>query len=234
MEDRHDLEFAKNIVWKLNDVMRRLPGHRIQSHGTRVSVQEAEGHYFDAGLDCVAEFHKVFAAHVAAEPVVPSMGTGARMAMSDYWQAAREQGELLKAHAQEARESGDEEGCLLLIRLQLIQEELAELAEAMLEGSTVGCLDALTDLTYVVDGTYLTTGPAHYKLAALAEVHRSNMSKLGEDGKPITSSAGRIVKGPSYSPPDLRAVLGLGQERFNYREPGEFGESADVTVVREG
>lgn len=209
MGDRHDLEFAKNIVWKLNDTMKRLPGHRIQSHGTRVSVQEAQGHYFDAGLDCVAEFHKVFAAHVAVEPVVPSMGTRARMAMSDYWQVAREQGELLKVHAQEAREGGDEEGCLLLIRLQLIQEELAELAEAMLEGSTVGCLDALTDMTYVVDGTYLTTGLGHYKLAALAEVHRSNMSKLGEDGKPITSSAGRIVKGPDYSPPDLAAVLGV-------------------------
>ena len=130
------------------------------------------------------------------------------MAMSDYHTVAAEQGELLKAYAQEAREGGDEEGCLLLIRLQLIQEELAELAEAMLEGSVVGCLDALTDLTYVVDGTYLTTGLGHYKLAALVEVHRSNMSKLGKDGKPITSSAGRIVKGPGYIPPDLKAVLG--------------------------
>lgn len=227
------VSFARSVASKLNELMMRLPGFRVQSHGTRVSIQPAAGHYHDAGLDCVAEFHAAFAAHVAKEPVVPSMGTGARMAMSDYHTVAAEQGELLKQYAQEARESGDEEGCLLLIRLQLVQEELAELAEAMLEGSTVGCLDALTDLTYVVDGTYLTTGLGHYKLAALAEVHRSNMSKLGPDG-PITSSAGRIVKGPSYSPPDLRAVLGLGPERFNYREPGEFGEGADVTVVKEG
>lgn len=205
------VSFARSAASKLNELMMRLPGFRVQSHGTRVSIQPAAGHYHDAGLDCVAEFHTAFAAHVAPEPVVPSMGMGARMAMSDYHTVAAEQGELLKAYAQEAREGGDEEGCLLLIRLQLIQEELAELAEAMLEGSTVGCLDALTDLTYVVDGTYLTTGLAHYKLAALAEVHRSNMSKLGPDG-PITSSAGRIVKGPDYSPPDLRSVLGLGPE----------------------
>lgn len=207
----YTLTDAMRLADELNTVMMSLPTFRVQSAGTRISIEHAPGHYFDHGLDCVAEFHTAFAAHVAPEPVVPSMGMGARMAMSDYHTVAAEQGELLKAYAQEAREGGDEEGCLLLIRLQLIQEELAELAEAMLEGSTVGCLDALTDLTYVVDGTYLTTGLGHYKLAALAEVHRSNMSKLGPDG-PITSSAGRVVKGPDYSPPDLRSVLGLGPE----------------------
>lgn len=233
MEDQRDLEFAKNIVWKLNDIMKRLPGHRIQSHGTRVSVQEANGHYFDVGLDCVAEFHGVFGAHIAKEPGLPEVGSRATEMLTQYQVAATAWGEMLKAMAQEAAQLGDDGGSLLLIRLQLCQEELAELVEAMLARDIVGCLDALTDMTYVADGTYHTLGLGHYKLAALAEVHRSNMSKLGPDGVPIVSSAGRIVKGPDYSPPDLRAVLGMGPERFNYREPGEFGEGADVTVVRE-
>ena len=52
--------------------------------------------------------------------------------------------------------------------------------------------------------------PRHrYKAAGLSEVHRSNMSKLGEDGKPIYREDGKILKGPNYTPPDLRKVLGL-------------------------
>ena len=202
------IDKAASLIQQLNEVMMELPGWRVQSHGTRLSLQQAAGHYHDAGLDCVAEFHRVFGAYVAEKPVVPSMGTKSRMVMSDYHSKASDLGELLKAHAQEARERGDEEGCLLLIRLQLMQEELAEVAGAILDGGAAQCLSELTDLTYVVDGTYLTLGLGHYKLAALAEVHRANMSKLGEDGKPITSSAGRIVKGPNFRPPDMWLVLG--------------------------
>jgi predicted HAD superfamily Cof-like phosphohydrolase len=199
---------AQRIAAALNSAMMMVPWKRIVSHGTRVELRDSGGHYYDAGLDCVAEFHKKFDAAISPEPVEPTMAPETREDMTAYHLDAWQMGEALKFRAQAAAERGDGLGSLLTIRLQLIQEELAELAEAMLEGSVVDCLDALTDLTYVVDGTYLSLGLAHYKLAALAEVHRSNMSKLGKDGKPITSSAGRIVKGPGYIPPDLKTVLG--------------------------
>ena len=204
-----DKSLALELINQLNSVLMRLPGQRVASHGTRLSLREANGHYHDAGLDCVAEFHGVFGAHIAKEPALPEVGSRATEMLTQYQVAATAWGEMLKAMAQEAAQLGDPGGSLLLIRLQLCQEELAELAEAMLARDIVGCLDALTDMTYVADGTYHTLGLGHYKLAALAEVHRSNMSKLGPDGVPIVSSAGRIVKGPDYSPPDLAAVLGV-------------------------
>lgn len=93
------------------------------------------------------------------------------------------------------------------LRCGLIREELAELAEALSGDGPVAVLDALTDLQYVLDGAYLQLGFHAVKGAALAEVHRSNMSKLGDDGKPVLREDGKILKGPNYSPPDLRSVL---------------------------
>jgi predicted HAD superfamily Cof-like phosphohydrolase len=94
------------------------------------------------------------------------------------------------------------------LRIELLREELAELKEALDEGDEVGVLDALTDLQYVLDGAYLSLGYHALKNAAFAEVQRSNMSKLGRDGKPIVRPEdGKILKGPDYSPPDLAAVL---------------------------
>jgi predicted HAD superfamily Cof-like phosphohydrolase len=93
-----------------------------------------------------------------------------------------------------------------LLRLQLIQEELSELAEAMAKGDLVACLDALVDLRYVLDGTTLALGLQHHFLPGLEEVHRSNMSKL-VDGKPVKNEAGRVVKGENYSPPNLKSIL---------------------------
>jgi len=211
-----DLKFAENVAWKLNDLMMRLPGHRVVSHGTRVEVRPSGGHYHDAGLDHVAEFHRAFDCHLAVEPGLPQMSARAMAMVYQYHQAAAALGEMLKGQAAQMKEEGDAAGALLLIRLQLCQEELAELAEAMGLDDIVGCLDALTDMTYVADGTYHTLGLGHYKLAALAEVHASNMSKLGEDGQPILSDAGRVVKGPNYRKPDLAAVLGMSPDA-----PGE-------------
>jgi predicted HAD superfamily Cof-like phosphohydrolase len=80
---------------------------------------------------------------------------------------------------------------------------LDELTEALKAKDPVGALDALTDLQYVLDGTYLSLGLASLKGKAFDEVHRSNMSKLGADGKPIYREDGKVLKGPDYSPPDL-------------------------------
>ncbi len=112
------------------------------------------------------------------------------------------------------------------MRMSLIAEEFAELVGAVygkaarveIESSyrravaaddgardTVETADALADLIYVIYGMALETG---IDLAAvLAEVQRSNMSKLGADGKPVYREDGKVLKGPGYFPPNVEAVL---------------------------
>lgn len=90
------------------------------------------------------------------------------------------------------------------LRINLLAEELDELKEALDDGNIVEVLDALVDLQYVLDGAFLSFGLHHMKEAAFAEVHRSNMSKLDENGKPIRrESDGKILKGPNFFEPDL-------------------------------
>lgn len=90
------------------------------------------------------------------------------------------------------------------LRINLLQEELDELKEALANGDVVEALDALTDLQYVLDGAYLSLGLHGLKMEAFNEVQRSNMSKLDENGKPIVRPEdGKILKGPNYFKPDL-------------------------------
>ena len=118
----------------------------------------------------------------------------------------------------------------LHMRMSLIAEEFAELVGAVYgtaargeieaawgraaaaddgERDTVAAADALADLVYVVYGMALETG---IDLAAvLAEVQRSNMSKLGADGRPVYRGDGKVLKGPDYFPPDVAGVLGIGR-----------------------
>ncbi len=67
--------------------------------------------------------------------------------------------------------------------------------------------DALADLAYVIEGANLEFGID--SAAVLAEVHSSNLSKLGPDGKPVYNDSGKVVKGPKYKAPDIAKVLGL-------------------------
>lgn len=85
----------------------------------------------------------------------------------------------------------------------LIKEELDELHAALIEGNDVEALDALTDLQYVLDFAYLRLGFHNVKNRAFAEVHASNMSKLGADGKAILNEIGKVTKGPNYFKPNL-------------------------------
>ncbi len=94
------------------------------------------------------------------------------------------------------------------LRINLLAEELGELKEALEQGDMVETLDALIDLQYVLDGAFLSFGLHHVKSAAFDEVHRSNMSKLGADGKPIRrESDGKILKGPNYFKPDIAQFI---------------------------
>jgi predicted HAD superfamily Cof-like phosphohydrolase len=99
------------------------------------------------------------------------------------------------------------------LRINLLAEELDELKEALEAGDMVEVLDALTDLQYVLDGTYLSFGMQSLKTPAFEEVQRSNMSKLGADGKPIVRPEdGKILKGPDYFKPDLAQFIKTQEE----------------------
>jgi predicted HAD superfamily Cof-like phosphohydrolase len=91
------------------------------------------------------------------------------------------------------------------LRFELITEEVEELATAIDNDDIVEIADALTDILYVVYGAGHAYGIDLDE--CFCEVHRSNMSKLGEDGKPIYREDGKVMKGPQYSPPDLEGVI---------------------------
>ena len=103
----------------------------------------------------------------------------------------------------EAADLGDKE--LQDLRVSLIQEELKELQEALEEKNIVEVADALTDILYVAYGAGHAFGIDLDD--CFQEVHRSNMSKLGEDGEPIYREDGKVMKGPLYSTPNLQKVI---------------------------
>jgi len=91
------------------------------------------------------------------------------------------------------------------LRVELIQEEVQELIEAIDNKDMVEIADALTDILYVVYGAGHAFGIDLD--ACFDEVHASNMSKLGEDGRPLKREDGKIMKGPGFFAPDLESVL---------------------------
>jgi predicted HAD superfamily Cof-like phosphohydrolase len=113
-----------------------------------------------------------------------------------------------------------------VMRLELIREEFCELLDALgyedaandiravylnpdeeypLKRNLVGAADALGDLEYVTNG--MAAGMGIPLPEVVEEIHRSNMTKLGPDGKPIYREDGKILKGADYEPPRLEAVL---------------------------
>ena len=91
------------------------------------------------------------------------------------------------------------------LRYNLIKEELDELKQAMENKDLLEVADALTDILYVTYGAGIAFGIDLDK--CFEEVQNSNMSKLGEDGKPIYNDAGKVMKGPNYFKPDLSKYL---------------------------
>lgn len=104
----------------------------------------------------------------------------------------------------------DEDVCAL--RIALIQEELDELKEAFENKDIIAIADALGDLSVVVDGSYDACGLSGHKESLSLEIFNSNMSKLGEDGKPIYREDGKVLKGPNYFKPNIARVLGLDDQ----------------------
>ncbi len=92
------------------------------------------------------------------------------------------------------------------LRTRLLAEEVQEYYDAVAAGDVVEVADALADIVYVAYGSALSHGIDLD--AVIAEVHRSNMSKLGADGKPVLREDGKVIKGPGYFRPDIASVIG--------------------------
>jgi len=91
------------------------------------------------------------------------------------------------------------------LRYDLIKEELNELEYAMKTKNLKEIADALTDILYVTYGAGFAYGIDLDKCCK--EVQRANMSKLGEDGKPIFNEKGKVMKGPNYREPNLKQFV---------------------------
>jgi predicted HAD superfamily Cof-like phosphohydrolase len=142
----------------------------------------------------VREFHEVFGHPVSTDPKqVPAIEHRVlriRMIAEELVETARAMGVALRVNSD-------------------LDEEAQVLAAPMsgAEYDPIEAADGLGDIRYLVDGGNLICGfPGEH---VLAEIHRSNMSKLGEDGKPVMRADGKFLKGPNYTKPDIRKVLGL-------------------------
>lgn len=92
------------------------------------------------------------------------------------------------------------------LRLSLIEEEyLDELRPAVKNADMIETVDALADLVYVIYGFAVELGVDLDEV--IAEVHRSNMSKLDAEGNPIYREDGKVLKGPNFSEPDIADVI---------------------------
>jgi len=108
---------------------------------------------------------------------------------------------------------------VIALRVSLIQEELDEYRAAAEAGDLVGIADALSDLMYVVLGTYVAHGLQDPAEELFAEVQRSNMSKLDENGQPIFRADGKVLKSKLFSQPDLQSILAKYLPDGNGKEP---------------
>ena len=91
------------------------------------------------------------------------------------------------------------------LRIDLIKEELDELTVALKNKDLIEVADALTDILYVTYGAGHAFGINLDK--CFDEVQNSNMSKLGENGKPIYNEFGKVMKGPNYFKPNLKKII---------------------------
>jgi predicted HAD superfamily Cof-like phosphohydrolase len=94
---------------------------------------------------------------------------------------------------------------LAKLRVDLLAEETGEFADASARNDLVAIADALADIVYVAYGAAVTYGIDLD--AALREVHRSNMSKLDDQGRPIYREDGKVLKSERYTPPDIKKIL---------------------------
>tara|TARA_B110000027_G_scaffold64691_1_gene69344 strand:+ start:24297 stop:24689 length:393 start_codon:yes stop_codon:yes gene_type:complete len=93
------------------------------------------------------------------------------------------------------------------LRYNLMKEENEEYLQAAKENDLVEIGDALGDMLYILCGTIISHGFQDKMESIFDEIQRSNMSKLGKDGKPIYREDGKVMKGPNYFKPNLTKIL---------------------------
>lgn len=96
---------------------------------------------------------------------------------------------------------------VLQLRYDLMKEENEEYLEAVTNRDKLEMADALGDMLYILCGTIISHGMQHKIEEVFDEIQKSNMSKLGIDGKPIYRADGKVLKGPNYFKPDIASVL---------------------------
>jgi len=94
-----------------------------------------------------------------------------------------------------------------MLRYKLMREENEEYLEAANNNDLEEVADALGDMLYILCGTIIEHGLQHKIDAVFEEIQRSNMSKLGADGKPIYREDGKVLKGPNYFKPNIGEIL---------------------------
>lgn len=92
-------------------------------------------------------------------------------------------------------------------RHELMREENQEYLDAVEAGDVVEVADALGDQLYVLCGTMIEHGMQGVIEDVFAEIHRSNMTKLGDDGKPVYREDGKVAKGPNFTRPNLKEIV---------------------------
>jgi predicted HAD superfamily Cof-like phosphohydrolase len=115
-------------------------------------------------------------------------------------------GLFMSTFGQEVKEKAEfPDNDTIVLRLELIEEELKELREAIGNADIVEVADALTDILYVTYGAGHAFGIDLDK--CFQEVQESNMSKLDHNGEPIYREDGKVMKGPNYFSPDLASIV---------------------------
>ena len=93
------------------------------------------------------------------------------------------------------------------LRFELMKEENEEYLEAANRDDIVEVADALGDMLYILCGTILEHGMQYKIEEVFGEIQKSNMSKLGSDGKPVLREDGKVLKGPHYFRPNIKRIL---------------------------
>ena len=93
------------------------------------------------------------------------------------------------------------------LRFNLMKEENEEYLQAAENKDLVEVADALGDMLYILCGTIIEHGMQDKIEEVFDEIQHSNMSKLGEDGKPIYREDGKVLKGPNYFKPNIKNIL---------------------------
>jgi hypothetical protein len=101
-------------------------------------------------------------------------------------------------------DDSEEQDKIMLLRKRIMTEEINEWYQSALYNEDIDKrAKELADILYTVFGTIITEGLQDHIERVFDAVHQSNMSKLGEDGKPVKRADGKVLKGPNYKEPDL-------------------------------